>query len=417
VLDRHGGHDAGLLSVRAATLALLALLVSTGAAVAQPSTTPAPTPARAVSAADRAAAEDAFRVGAQAFRANLFAVAADSFEQAHARDPRPETAFSLGQANRLAYFGDRAAWRVQRAVQMYQWYLSQLPSGPRARDASDHLGVLEPLLAELRRRGELVPFQPVVRTQLVVGAEVEKAEVTIDGAKVGLWQPTEVAPGPHQIVVDAPGYEVATRRVVIAAGAFVPVDVPLVAKPGRLRVRAEAGARLYIDGRAAGAVGGAPRRITPGEHFVSVTRRGRTSWSGVVEIARDQELALDVELAPTGQRRVAHWVLGSAAALAVTAGGVELWAWSARRDAEEIDQARRDLTATPADLARYNRLVDDAQTRRAVAIGLGAGALAIGALGAGMWLFDHEPPGTTSRLELTPVIGKDGSGAMLRGAF
>ena len=43
--------------------------------------------------------------------------------------------------------------------------------------------------------------------------------------------------------------------------------------------------------------------------------------------------------------------------------------------------------------------------------------LAIGALGAGMWLFDHEPPGTTSRLELTPVIGRDGSGAMIRGAF
>ena len=90
-----------------------------------------------------------------------------------------------------------------------------------------------------------------------------------------------------------------------------------------------------------------------------------------------------------------------------------------RKDGREaFSQIAEQLKVSPGMIRqRYNRLVDDAQTRRAVAIGLGAGALAIGALGAGMWLFDHEPPGTTSRLELTPVIGKDGSGAMLRGAF
>ena len=291
---------------RLAALVLAALVGAPGGLAAQPA---APT----ATDADRAAAQDAFRVGAQAFRANLFAVAADSFEQAHARDPRPETAFSIAQANRLAYFKDRAAWRVQRAVQLYQGYLAALPAGPRARDASDHLGALEPLLAELRRRGELVPYQPVVRTQLVVGAEVDEAVVTVDGKPVGLWQPTEVAAGPHQIAVDARGYEPATRRVVIAPGAFVPVDVPLRAKPGRLRVRAEAGAALYIDGRASGAAAGPPRQVAPGEHFVSVTRRGRTTWSGLVEVARDQDLQVDVDLAPTGQRRVAAWVLGSAA--------------------------------------------------------------------------------------------------------
>ncbi len=396
--------------MRLATLVGAVLLFTAGVAAAQPA-------APATTADDRAAAQDAFRVGAQAFRANLFPVAADSFEQAHARDPRPETAFSIAQANRLAYFKDRAAWRVQRAVQMYQWYLAQLPAGPRARDASDHLGTLEPLLVELRRRGELVPYQPVVRTQLVVGAEVDEAKVTIDGEPAGLWEPTDVAAGPHQIVVDARGYEPATRRVVIAAGAFVPVDVSLRAKPGRLRVRTEAGAALYVDGRASGSADGPPRQVTPGEHFVSVTRRGRVSWSGVVEVGRDQDVVVDAPLTPTGQRRVARWVLGTATGLAVTAGAVEAWAWSARRDAAAIDQARRDLTATPADLARYNQRVDDARARRAVAIGLGAGALAVGVLGVGMVIFDHEPPGTTARLDLAPVVGADLTGATLTGTF
>jgi len=369
------------------------------------------------SAAARLAAQDAFRVGVQAFRANLFAVAAQSFEQAYTSDPRPETAFSIAQANRLQYYLDRLPWRIQRAVQLYQAYLAALPSGPRAGDAGNRLGELEPLLAELRRRGELVPYAPTVRTQLVVGAEVDHAAVTVDGIAVQLWQPVDVTAGSHQLVVDARGYQVERRRVVVAAGSFVPVDVPLRAKPGLLSVRSEAGSDLYIDGRASGRLPGRPQRVVPGEHFVSVTRRGRESWSRVVRVGRDQEVILDAALTPTSQRRIAGWVLGSAGILAASAGGAEGWAYLARRDAGQLDRARRDLTATPADLVRYNQRVDDARQRRTLALGLGASAVAVGVLGAGLWLFDREAPGTSSRLDLQPLVGPDEVGAVVGGRF
>jgi hypothetical protein len=343
-------------------------------------------------AGDREAAQAAFRVGAQAFRANLFAVAARSFEQAYERDARPETAFSIAQANRLQYYVDRIPWRIQRAVQLYQAYLEKLPAGPRARDAIDRLGELEPLLAELRQRGELKPYVAPARTQLVVGAEVDQAALTIDGRTAALWEPVDVAAGSHDVVVTARGYEVARKRVVIGEGRFLPVDVALEAKPARIRVRSEAGARLLVDGRDAGAVPAAIATVPAGEHVVAITRRGRSPWSRSVVVARDQQLVLDAELAPTAQRRIAWWVLGTAASLAVSSGAVALWAYDARRDAEAIDRARRNLTATPADLARYNERVGQEARRNDVALGLGISALAVGLLGAGMWWFDHEVP-------------------------
>ncbi len=373
-------------------------------------------PSRAETAAAREAGEAAFRVGAQAFRANQFDVAARALEQAYQLDPRPETAFSIAQANRLQYYLDRVPWRIQRAVQLYQVYLERLPAGPRAQDAIDRLAVLEPALAELRQRGELTPYVAPVRTELVVGADVDRAAVTIDGRPVELWQPLAVAAGAHEIVVDAPGYQPARRRVVIAAGRFLPVDVSLQAKPGRIRVRAEPGSTVFVDGRRRGSAA-ADVEVPAGEHFISVTHRGREPWSQTARVGRDQVVALDATLRPTGQRRVARWVMVTAGTLAVGAGATSLWAYSARREARALDDDRRAQGATPETLARYNALVDDDQHRRGLALGLGIAALSSAALGAAMWWFDQEPPGAQPSLEVAPGMGVDQAGVVITGRF
>jgi PEGA domain len=361
---------------------------------------------------DREAGQAAFRVAVQAFRANQFSVAAQSFEQAYERDPRPEIAFSIAQANRLQYYIDRLPWRVQRAVQLYQVYLQKLPSGPRATDAIDRLGELEPILTELRRRGELVPYVAPSRTQLVIGAEVEHASVTIDGIAAQLWQPAEVAAGSHEITVEAAGFEPARRRVVITEGRFLPIDVALTPKPGRLAIKAEPGATLYVDGRRQNALRAS---LPAGEHFVSVTRRGREPWNRSLTIGRDQGLVLDVALQPTAQRKVARWVLGTAAGVGLASGGAWLWSYAARREARELDRARRDLTATPADLQRYNEAIADSRWRAQLATGLGVSTLAIAAVGLGMWWFDQPPPGTSPSLQVQPVPG--GASASVSGVF
>ena len=393
-------------------VAFLIGLAEPGFAQPQP-----PTPA-SPDRGDRAAGQAAFRVGVQAFRANRFGVAAQSFEEAYEADPRPETAFSIAQAHRLQYYRDRISWRVQRALQLYQRYLEELPSGPRARDAIDRIGELEPILGELRRRGELVPYVAPVKTQLVVGAEgVERAKVTIDDREVALWEPVDVPAGSHEVVVDAEGFELARRRVVIAAGRFLPVDIALRAKPGRLTVRAEAGATLYVDGRRLGTLPSAAVAVPPGERFISVTRRGRVAWNDVVTIGRDRSLAVDAELEPTGQRRAAWWVLGAGLAVGAASGATAVWAHVARRDARVLDEKRRSLNATPADLARYNERVADVRFRAQLSTGLGIGALAIGLVGGALWWFDTPRPGARPRASLRPSVGGDELGVSIDARF
>ncbi len=356
-----------------------------------------------------------FRVGAQAFRANKFDVAARSFEQAYARDARPEIAFSIAQANRLQYYYDRSAWRLQRAMQMYEAYLKALPSGPRARDAIDHIAEISPILDEVRRRGELVPYAAPVSTQIVVGAEVDKAEVTIGGKPAALWEAVDVTEGVHEVVVVAAGYEVARRKVPITTGRFVPVDIPLVEKPARLTIAAEDGARAYVDGRPVD-----PNRelaVAPGSHFVSVTRRGRQPWSRAVVLERDRGTKLVAPLVATTQRKIAGWVILSGGVLGAATGTAALWGFAARRDAERLDDARRALGATPADLARYNERVADVELRDRIALGLGVATVGVLGLGLAMWVFDHDPPKGDPRLDVQPAVVGDSGGVIVRGTF
>ncbi len=356
-----------------------------------------------------AEAKEAFRVGLQAFRANEFDTAARSFEEAHARDPRPETAFSIAQANRLQYVRDRMPWRLARAVQLYRDYLDALPKGPRAKDASDRVLELEAILKELRQRGELTPYAPPLRTEIVVGADVDTAQVTIDGAPSQLWNPVAVTPGAHEIVVAAPGFEIVRRRVQITEGRFLPVDVALVAKPGTLGVRGSREATLYIDGRA---IGELPEqaRIEAGSHFVSVTARGRKTWNREIVIGRDQALTLAPSLEPTTQRRASTWVFIGAGVVAATAGIAGVSAYAAHRDADRLDAKRLALEATPADLAAYNGRIEDVDRRTTLGLGLGLGALAIGMVGAGLYWFDRPSPGA----RITPVISTQTAGVAVR---
>lgn len=363
-------------------------------------------------------ARAAFRVGAQAFRANQFATAARSFEEAYERDPRPETAFSIAQANRRQYYLDRIPWRVQRAVQLYQAYLDKLPAGPRANDAADRLGELEPILRELRTRGEIVPYVPPARTELVIGAEIDDmtATVEVDGRTAALWEPISVTPGSHDVVVAAPGYEIERRRIVAAEGRFLAIDVTLRPKPARLLVQAESGATLYIDGRRIGTLPKDASLVAAGKHFVSVTHRGRRTFSREVVLRRDESLRVAVDLETTDQRRAARWVLAGAGALAAASAGVAVWAYGARRDARDLDDKRRMLGATPADLAAYNERVETAQSRASWSLGIGVAALATGVVGAGLLWFDSPGPGESPRT-VEPIVGNDTVGVSFTGSF
>jgi hypothetical protein len=366
--------------------------------------------------ADSAGGQAAFRVAVQAFRANQFDVAARAFEQAYELDPRPETAFSIAQANRRQYYYDRFAWRLQRAVQMYQAYLAKLPSGPRVNDAIDRIGEIEPILREIKQRGELVPFTAPVKTELVIGAEVDQAVVTVDGKPGQLWEPISVTAGAHEIRLEAVGYEPEQRRVVIAEGRFLPVDIALRAKPGKLSIRTEAGSMLYIDGQRIGELPRDEVNVVPGNHYVSITRRGRDSFNADITLGRDQRLVVDAPLQATTQRQAAKWVAVGAAAVAAASGGMRVWSYLAYRDAQVLDDKRLQGSGTPKELQSYNQLVRDADSRSQWSIGLGISAIAVGTVAAGLWWFDKPEPGGKRRV-LSPVVGNDAIGVQMSSDF
>ncbi len=83
----------------------------------------------ALKEAKNAASQSTFQKGAAAFELKQYMVAADFFAQADAQEHHAEISFSHAQALRLA------GGHAQEAIALYQRYVAELPTGPRAKEA------------------------------------------------------------------------------------------------------------------------------------------------------------------------------------------------------------------------------------------------------------------------------------------
>lgn len=105
-----------------------------------------------------------------------------------------------------------------------------------ARDA--YRAYLEGPIADPELRGRAVTQLQAVEQRLSVGTLVVQttpfgARVLLDGAEAGRTplEPLEVAPGPHELRVEAPDHEPATRTVTVEGGRRLLVSVELLARP------------------------------------------------------------------------------------------------------------------------------------------------------------------------------------------
>lgn len=384
-------------------------------------------------AGDRKVAEEHYAIGAKAYKAQNFAAAAEQFDAAYQALPVPELAFSAAQAYRRQYKVDGQLANARRAAELYKVYLDQVKRGKRVRDAADSLVDLERDLARATPEPVAVPVPvaPRIVTTIVVSPSLESEAMgsmmseisdapadaqieihsTIDGKDVPEFEAIEVEPGPHVVRVEAEGYEPSELKVETIKNGQRTADVVLKPMPARVEIATESDARIHVDGRLAS---DRPITVPAGKHLFVVSRPGRATVARELDLERGQEVSLQIDLQPTGQRRLARWVTVGAVAL----GGLSLVSLGAAiyYDGKASDLRNRLETegnGTANDIVDYDRFADRRDQTRTAGFILGGTAAIIATAALGLYLFDTPD-------EPTPMVAPNGAGGatvMLHGTF
>ena len=399
-----------------AALAIVAALAAPAAAQ----------PKKEMTDQQRSEAEQLFRAGERAFKANQFENAARLFEQAYAVLPLPAIAFSTGQSYRLQYAVDKDPRRLKRAVAMYDRYITDEPKGSRVGQAARHLAELRPLLEEQERKAAIADMPAVsVATMIMVTTttDVPGARVTVDGgAPETLPLMREVTKGPHRVVITADGYRVFDEKREAVEGITRVIEIDLVPMPAVVSLRADDGAQVSVDGRPAGVTPlQRPLELGQGKHLVTVTRRGHRPWSREVNVKRGQKVVLDASLERTGQRTVSYVVLAGAGVLAIAAGVTYGLSLKAGGDASELNDKRESEGLTAAERDEYVELVDRRDARLSATYILIGAAGAVAASGFLLYFMDNPAAevdtGAGASLTVAPVAGAESLGLALGGRF
>ena len=383
----------------------------------------------APAAADRVTALKYFRSGEKAYRAQSFAAAAQAFYQAFQELPLPEIAFSAAQAYRRQYRIDHERANVERAVEMYRFYLDKVTSGGRVGDAADSLGEME---AELARLGGPKSKAPAVaHTQLGVTVnlagtsattsltEIDDAKssapaiavtATIDGKPIAPDTLVDVEPGEHQFHVEAKGFAPADKKGIALAGKADFIEFELKPLPAQVTIATESGARVNVDGRGVGIAPFQQLTLEAGRHVVTFSRRGREPVSREIVIERGQTFTLHQPLVPTRQRRSVKWVLLGAGALAIVTGASGIAAVVADGNASdklaELEQGSQDASV----LASYRQSRDRRDQLVTATWIAGSATLAVAAAAAILYFADSP---STEGVRVTPFVSESSGGASL----
>jgi tetratricopeptide (TPR) repeat protein len=386
-----------------------------------------------------AEAKSYFEAGAKAFDAGEFETAIQAFTQAYKIVPRDNLVFSIAQAHRRQYVATGDEAHAKASIDFYRRYLAAVPAGGRRAEAVKALEDLESRVKSAPEPGKGVdlPAAPVAdKTRIFINSRTPGAVFTVDGGEeIPVARSVEVKAGAHKIRVSAPGHLAEDVTVEAREGELVPQSVDLRAQPAHLRIRADSGSSVYVDGRF---VGEAPLpdalQLAPGRHYVSLSLRGHESDAAEVVVAAGDRKDLLADLPTTNQRDVAYGFIVTGAAFA--AASTVFFAVSAVRHGEARQIYSRYLTdgITPAEVAEYDNIL---QQRDRFALGggvTGVLSIAVGLVGAGLYVFDDVAPlsvpreidekgdgppgaGPTFDLSAIPLIGPHGGGASFAGSF
>jgi hypothetical protein len=354
--------------------------------------------ARPAAAEDRAAAEQFFRLGAEAYKGGKFDVAATNFDAAYENLKAPEIAFSAAQAHRLQYQADHDPAHLKRAIELYQAYLAGAPSGAKRKDAQVYLDRLDDLLKKVDP-AQLVAAQQ--KPSIYVSIALDDARITVDGKAVERHTPIDVAPGEHVVAASAEGYFPQQRKIRVGT-TMAPVSFELVAEPATLAIRSQPDARITVDGRPVYLRGG-ETEVPAGARWITVSARGRKPISREVKLEPGRQLTLDAPLQETTQRRAVRWVWVGAGALAAGMLATTTVALVSDFQAADLrDRARLLADDAPA----YERYRDRRDRFRTASFALGGAALVAAAAATVMYYADEPSADALLRpVEQKPAAG------------
>lgn len=360
-------------------------------------------------AEDRAAAEQFFRLGAEAYKNGQFDAAATNFDRAYENLKAPEIAFSAAQAHRLQFQGDRNPAHLKRAIELYEAYVTGAPGGPKLRDAHVYLERLRDVLAKVDPQQIVVAQE---KPSIYVSISLEHALITIDGKPVERHTTIELPPGEHVVAASADGYFPQEQRIRVGNDRKL-AAFELAARPATLAIKTQPDARITVDGRPV-LLRGTQTEVPAGTRWITVSARGRKPISREVVLEPGQQLALDAPLQPTAQRRAVRWVWVGAGTL--LAGTLATTTVSLVADFGAADL--RDQQPLPElEEKRYEQLRDRRDRFRTASFVLGSAALVAAAAATVMYYLDDpsadallQPTERKPEGGFTPVALGDGGG-------
>jgi tetratricopeptide (TPR) repeat protein len=392
--------------MRSSTVWSLAGCLAVAPAWAQPEPSGKTTGSVAV-AAHKGSAKDLYEAGGAAYQRGQYQVAVEAFEAAWQLSERPAVAFALAQAHRLQWFVVGELPHLERAVELYQRYLTDVREGGRRDHAAQHLSTLVPLLEA--RRNELDGLsgsgnQAERPARIIVTSRTPGALAQIDDGERSVLPATfETNPGPHHLRVEAPDHRPQTVDAVGVGGTVVAFNVDLVPEPGRLTVLVPLETTLLLDGRAMPHDGGkTAMEVLPGRHLLTVAASGRASQVHLLTLEKGQAQTLSPELALSGQRVAAGVVLGLSGVLLVGAGAGLGLALNEESKASEMERRYAQRGFTLAEARRYGNVEDDRDRFRTLGVGLGVAAGAAAITGLLLWIFDTPALPTAGFTEPAP---------------
>lgn len=358
---------------------------------------------------DRAAAEQFFRIGADAYKGGQFAAAATNFDRAYDNLKAPEIAFSAAQAHRLQYQADHDPARLKRAIELYQAYVTGAPDGAKRKDALVYLDRLRDALDKIDPKQIMVVQE---RPSLYVSIALDHARLTIDGAAVERHTTIDVPPGEHVVAASADGYVAQQQRIRVGTERAM-VAFELVPMPATVAIKSQPDARITVDGRPV-LLRGMSTEVPAGTRWITVSARGRTPISREVTLAPGQAITLDAPLQLTAQRRAVRWVWIGAGAL--LAGTLTTTAVAIAADFSAADLRDR-MPLSEDDAVKYERQRGRRDTFRAWSFGLGGAALVTAGIALVMYYTDDPSADALLRpierkpdAGFTPIAIGDGNG-------
>ncbi len=330
-----------------------------------------------------------YRAGAQAYEQGKFEAAIEAFETAYGIQPLPQLLFSAAAAHRRQYAADGGVQHLHTALANYRKYLAEVKTGGRRVDAAK---AIETLQSKVREDDEPTDGEKKAKaTRLMVTTTSKTATLALDDkAAVAMPFVEQVEPGPHVLLIKAPGYRDVRREVVAVEGAVVAIEVPLAELPAQLMVNSSRGGDLLVDGSAHGSLPlPSPIKLPAGARNVVVLSRGSEAFVQAVTLERGKTFSLDVVTTTTKQRTTSYAVMGTSVAGFIAGGVLGGLAHKQQSTAQGILDARTaGSQRTEADRLDYNAAIaarDDLRTSATVALG---SAAAVGVAGFLLYLLD-----------------------------